>query len=202
MVQQLLTAGADPDTRQTGGQTALMAAARSGCSRRWRPCRRADLDAREDRGQTAMMWAAAHGHAEVVSWLVAQAHSPAPAGVLPHLPPFARARWMWCGCRLRRVWMSPRPCHSKRNGCSVPRGMTSLMAVENGHFEIAIALVEAGARPNDTSAGYAALHAISWVRKPDHEGVNGMPPPDTTGGLSSLDCTPALGRCRREPSSS
>ena len=75
--------------------------------------------------------------------------------------------------------MSP----EKRNGRSVPRGMTPLlMAVENGHFEMAIALVQAGARPNDTSAGYAALHAISWVRKPDHgEGVNGMPPPDTTG---------------------
>ena len=74
MVQQLLAAGADPDTRQAGGQTALMAAARSGSLKAVEALyeRGADLDAREDRGQTAMMLAAAHGHAEVVSWLVAQ----------------------------------------------------------------------------------------------------------------------------------
>jgi ankyrin repeat protein len=62
-----------------------------------------------------------------------------------------------------------------------------LMAVENGHLEIAINLVKAGANPNDQRAGYAALHAISWVRKPDHgEGEDGQPPPDGSGSLNSI----------------
>ena len=65
--------------------------------------------------------------------------------------------------------MSMRPCHPKTEWPQRSQGDDPLlMAVENGHFEMAIALVQAGARPNDTSAGYAALHAISWVRKPDH----------------------------------
>jgi len=195
MVKQLLAAGADPDTRQTGGQTALMAAARSGSLKAVEALyeRGADLDAREDRGQTAMMWAAAQGHAEVVSWLVAQGadfRQPLRGGFTPFTFAIREGKMdvvrvlLEAGVDVNET-MSP----EKRNGRSVPRGMTPLlMAVENGHFEMAIALVQAGARPNDTSAGYAALHAISWVRKPDHgEGVNGMPPPDTTGVLTSLD---------------
>lgn len=51
-----------------------------------------------------------------------------------------------------------------------------LMAVENGHFELAINLVKAGADPNDLRGGYTALHNITWVRKPDHgEGEDGQP---------------------------
>jgi ankyrin repeat protein len=62
-----------------------------------------------------------------------------------------------------------------------------LLAVENGHFELAIDLVKTGADPNDQRGGYAPLHAISWVRKPDHgEGEDGQPPPDGSGKLSSL----------------
>jgi ankyrin repeat protein len=62
-----------------------------------------------------------------------------------------------------------------------------LMAVENGHFELAIDLVKAGADPNDLRAGYAPLHSISWVRKPDHgEGEDGQPPPAGSGKIDSL----------------
>jgi ankyrin repeat protein len=61
------------------------------------------------------------------------------------------------------------------------------LAVENGHFELAIDLIKAGADPNDQRCGYAPLHCISWVRKPDHgEGEDGQPPPDGSGNLSSL----------------
>src|SRR5207237_7079373 len=62
-----------------------------------------------------------------------------------------------------------------------------LMAVENGHFELAIDLVKAGANPNDQRAGYTALHNISWVRKPNHgEDEDGAPPPDGSGSIDSL----------------
>jgi ankyrin repeat protein len=60
-----------------------------------------------------------------------------------------------------------------------------LLAVENGHFELAQALLKAGADPNDRPAGYAALHAIAWVRKPIRG--DGDPPPQGSGSLSSLD---------------
>src|SRR4029453_3880287 len=38
------------------------------------------------------------------------------------------------------------------------------MAVQNGHFELAIALVEMGADPNDRRSGFTPLHTITWVR--------------------------------------
>ena len=62
-----------------------------------------------------------------------------------------------------------------RNGTS-----PLLLAVENGHFELAIALVEAGADPNDQRSGFTPLHAISWVRKPDASDV-GDPAPIGSG---------------------
>ena len=65
------------------------------------------------------------------------------------------------------------------------------MAVENGHFELAIALVEAGADPNDQRSGFTPLHAISWVRKPDASDV-GDPPPIGSGRLTSLQFVRAL----------
>jgi ankyrin repeat protein len=60
-----------------------------------------------------------------------------------------------------------------------------LMAVENGHFELAVVLLEAGANPNARPEGYTALHAITSVRKPIRG--DGNPPPRRSGKLSSLD---------------
>src|SRR4029077_6798446 len=60
-----------------------------------------------------------------------------------------------------------------------------LMAVENGHFELAIALVDAGADPNDERSGFTPLHTMSWVRKPDASD-QGDPPPIGWGRLTSL----------------
>jgi len=42
-----------------------------------------------------------------------------------------------------------------------------LMAVQNGHFELAIALIDAGADPNDQRTGFTPLHILPGVRKPD-----------------------------------
>jgi ankyrin repeat protein len=65
-----------------------------------------------------------------------------------------------------------------------------LLALENGHFELAWALLQAGANPNDRPAGYAALHAIAWVRKPIRG--DGDPPPIGSGSLSSLQLVKQL----------
>jgi uncharacterized protein len=195
MVRMLLEAGADPQVRQYGGQTPLMMAARSGALDTVQLLheRGADIDAREGEGQTAMMWAAAEGHAEVIGWLIergADFRTPLKGGFTPLFFAIREGRsevvqmLLEAGADPNEA-MKP----ERRFSRGVAKGMTALlMAVENGHFEIAMDLVRAGARPNDQGAGYAALHAMSWVRKPDHgEGVNGMPPPDTTGRLTSLE---------------
>jgi len=66
-----------------------------------------------------------------------------------------------------------------------------LLAVENGHYELAMALVEAGADPNDQRSGFSPLHAITWVRKPDASDV-GDPAPIGSGTLTSLQFVRAL----------
>ena len=62
-----------------------------------------------------------------------------------------------------------------------------ILAVENGHFELADALLEAGADPNDQRSGFTALHTLTWVRKPNRgDGDDGDPAPIGSGNLSSL----------------
>jgi len=56
---------------------------------------------------------------------------------------------------------------------------------ENGHFELATSLLSAGADPKSAPAGYTALHAIAWVRKPIRG--DGDPPPIGSGRVSSLE---------------
>jgi ankyrin repeat protein len=60
-----------------------------------------------------------------------------------------------------------------------------LLAVQNGHFELAIALVDAGADPNDRRTGFTPLHTLTWVRKPDSSDVS-EPPPLGSGRITSL----------------
>src|SRR5206468_10733276 len=62
-----------------------------------------------------------------------------------------------------------------------------MMAVENGHFELAVALLGAGADPNDQRTGFTPLHA----RKPDASDA-GDPPPIGSGRLTSLQFIRAL----------
>ena len=59
------------------------------------------------------------------------------------------------------------PAQTRLGGGVPPAGTTPLLlAVENAHFELAAALLEAGADPNADGTGYTALHAITAVRKP------------------------------------
>jgi ankyrin repeat protein len=60
-----------------------------------------------------------------------------------------------------------------------------ILAVENGHFQLAQTLLEQGAKANSAPSGYTALHALTWVRKPIRG--DGDPPPVGSGKLSSLN---------------
>jgi uncharacterized protein len=194
IVELLLEAGADGNDRMRGGETALMMAARTGDLRSVKAllARGADVHAKENRGQTAIMWAAAEGHSGVVDLLIrsgADFQSGLDGGFTPLFFAIREGRAEAAKVLLKAgadVNMGMQP--KRRAGRGPQAGMTPLlMAVENGHFELAIDLVKAGAQPNDQRAGYAVLHSMSWVRKPDHgEGEDGQPPPAGSGSMDSL----------------
>jgi ankyrin repeat protein/acetyl esterase/lipase len=193
LVELLLSAGADPNTSLPGGETALITAARTG---RIGPVKSlishgADVNAKEHKRQTALMWAAADGHPDVVDALIA-----AGADVNARLRSgftslfFAvregqsavTRRLLAAGCDVNGVMRTDQP---SRFGRGDLRLTPLLMAVENGHFELAEQLLAAGADPNAEPAGYTALHAISWVRKPLRG--DGDPSPIGSGKHTSLD---------------
>ena len=72
-----------------------------------------------------------------------------------------------------------------------PAGTTPLlMAVKNAHFELAAALLDAGANPNADATGYTVLHLITVVRKP---GVgDNDPAPEGSGNMTSLELVKKL----------
>jgi len=195
IVELLLEHGADPNTILRGGETVLMTAARTG---RTGPVnallkRGADVNAKERRGQTALMWAAADGHTAVVELLIkagADIHATLPDSGFT--PLFFAVREGRTGAALALLkagadvneTMQPR----KPTGKGPRKGTGALiLAVENGHFDLALALLEAGADPNDQRSGFTALHAMTWVRKPNRgDGDDGDPSPIGSGNLTSL----------------
>ena len=195
IVEQLLDAGADPNTTRDGGETVLMTASRTGKLDAVPALIKAgaDVDAKEHRGQTALMWAAAEGHADVVEVLIkagAEYRVPLRSGFTP-LCFAARNGHVDVVRRLIEAGVDVlRAMQEARGGHNLPDPHTSplLLAMENGHFELAAALLEAGADPNDDRTGFAPLHAMSWIRKPEKgDNETGTPPPRGSGNLSSLD---------------
>lgn len=195
MVELLLNHGANPNASLRGGETALMTAARVGKVDvvKLLLARGADVNAKERRGQTAVMWAASDGHAEVVEELIkagADFRAALPdSGFTPLL--FAArdgraevvAVLLKAGADVKEV-MQPR----KTGGRAVRPGTGALMlAIENGHFELALDLIRAGADPNDQRSGFSPLHVMTWVRKPNRGEDDGDPAPQGSGSLSSLD---------------
>ena len=194
MVELLLAQGADANTTLRGGETVLMTAARTG-----KPgpvaallSRGAKVDAKERRGQTALMWAAADGHAAVVELLLkAGADFRATLPDSGFTPLFFAARegraeivrvLLKAGADVNAVTEPHKP-----NAKGPGKGTSALiLAVENGHYELALSLVEAGADPNDQRSGYAPLHVMTWVRKPNRGEDDGQPPPLGSGKLSSV----------------
>ena len=194
MVELLLRQGADPNTALRGGETVLMTAARTGQAGPVQAllARGAVVDAKERRGQSALMWAAADGHAAVVELLLkAGADFRAALPDSGFTPLFFAARdgrvdvvrvLLKAGVDVNST-MEPRKPTAKgaRKGTSV-----LLLAVENGHFNLAVNLLEAGANPNDQRSGFTALHALTWVRKPNRGEDDGDPAPLGSGKLSSV----------------
>src|SRR4030095_10506590 len=85
VIDALLKAGADPNTRNPEGETTLMTVARSGpgdAARRLVEAG-ADINAKESwGGQSALMWAAAQSQAEMVKFLASKGADLNARGVL------------------------------------------------------------------------------------------------------------------------
>jgi ankyrin repeat protein len=195
MVKLLLQAGADPNVARNGGETPLMTASRVG---RLAVVRElvdagAKVDATERSDQTALMWAAAEGHAEVCDFLIEAGADPNRAlksGFTPLLFAARNGKTGVVKVLLAHGVDVDAATEAERPGGKSPKWGTSALriAVENGHFETGVALLEAGANPNDQRSGYAPLHVLTWVRKPNRgDGPDGMPPPRQSGSMTSLD---------------
>ena len=194
-IEALLRHGADPNASINGGETALMTAARTGRPEAVEVLLRAgaEVDTRERNGQTAVMWAAAEGHLAVVRALVE-------AGADFNLP-LERSGFtaFYFAVREGRLEVvkyllskgtdvngAMRP---SSNGQDYPRRGTGplLLAVENGHYDLAVSLLDAGANPHDARTGFSVLHALTWIRRPDiGEGAAGDPAPQGSGRRNSL----------------
>ena len=195
LVKALLAAGADANTTLHGGETVLMTAARVG---RAEPVQAlldagADVDAKDRKGQTALMWAAADGQAAVMELLIkegADVHLRLKSGFTPMLFAAREGRVQAVRVLLKAGVDADEAIQAeKKGGGTAPNnGLSALsLAVENGHFELAAALLKAGANPNDERSGYTPLHRLTWVRKPNRgDDPDGQPPPNGSGNLTSL----------------
>ena len=184
-VQFLLDAGADANAALQGGETVLMTAARTGSLAAVRALLAdgADPNARERREQTALMWAASEGHLGIVNALLdagADVHASLRSGFTP----------LFFAVREGNIDVVHRLLEA---GVDVNAVLERVKdgpdaAVNNASYrpvELAVELMEAGADPNDQRSGFAPLHTMSWVRKPDASD-RGDPPPIGSGNLTGL----------------
>ena len=203
MLELLLKAGANPNGTQSEGETALMTAARTGMPAAVKTllAHGADVNAKESwRGQSALMWAAAEGHAEVINLLLqsgAQVSARSKTGWTALLfaareGQIAAAKALIAGgadvneALLGRTGRGRGPGAAAGGPERPPAGGSSALVLATGsaHFELAAALLDAGANPNAAAQGWTALHHITWVRRPG-TGSND-PAPYGSGNMDSL----------------
>ena len=194
MVKLLLDAGADVNATLKGGETTLMLAARSGDAEAVTMLlvRGVNPNARERLGQTALMWAAAEGHTAVIRALIragADINATLDSGFTPFFFAVREGRleaakvFLAAGVDVNAMMRRPGGPPSAAAGRTSPL----LLAVQNGHFDLAIALIDAGADPNDQRIGFTPLHMIPGVRKPDSSDGSDGAAPNGAGRLSSLE---------------
>ncbi len=147
------------------------------------------------------MWAAAEGHAPVVRALIeagADINATLDSGFTPFFFAVREGRIEAARALLEKGIDVNAPIQRRERTAEganpnyilyrpIPRGTSPLLlAVQNAHYELAIALIDAGANPNDVQTGFSPLHMISGVRKPDSSDGSDPSTPAGSGSLTSL----------------
>ena len=204
MIERLLSAGADANEVGTEGETVLMTVARSGHADAAKVllAAGAEVDAREKwHGQTALMWAAAQGHPEMVSELLAHGADVNAVSSIDEwerqVTAEPRAKWLPPGGLTPLLFAARENCLAcipvlVKGGADVnattPDGISAIvLALINGHYDVAGALVEAGTDPNlaDDTGRTALYAAIDFNTMP---ASNRPPPPNVIENkLTALD---------------
>jgi ankyrin repeat protein len=177
MLEQLLDAGGDAGALGADGETLLMTVARGGHVEAARLLldRGAEVDAREAwHGQTALMWAAAQGHPAMLRELIAHgADVNARSNVEQwerQVTSEPRDKWLPPGGLTPLLFAARENCLAclpvlieagADVNATTPDGISGVvLALINGHFDVAGALVEAGTDPNLADhAGRTGLYA-------------------------------------------
>ena len=195
LAKLLIEAGADVNSERNGRETALMTASRTGNPSVVRLLlnRGAKVETKEWKGQTAVMWAAAEGHTEVVKLLL-EAGANSKQRLKSGFNPFFFAVRSGDIPTVLTLLASGHDVNStmkpdNKSGRGPRHGTSALMlAVENGHFDLAIELIKRGADPDDQRSGFAVLHAITWVRKANRgDNPAGDPEPQGRGERNSME---------------
>ena len=195
----LLKAGVNVNDTLAGGETALMTAARVGNPELTALLidKGADLSVTVQDRQNAVSWAAAAGNIQVVKQLIragADYRFTPEDGFSPFFFAVREGHRDIVEYFIGLGIDASEPMSVKKAGPKQPKnGTTALtLAVENGHYALAIDLVDAGADPNDLTSPLAPLHRIVGLRRPDKgDGARTMPPKGS-GPLESLDFVDAL----------
>jgi ankyrin repeat protein len=183
MVRILLQAGANPNAALLRGETPVMVAARSG-----NPdvveqllAKGANVNSRAARGQTALMWAVAQKHAGVVDVLLrhgADVHARSDVwSQMMAVPPHGRPEYnsmiphggdtaLMFAARVgdlvsARLLVS---AGANVNDADAWGISPMVLAAHSGHTDLVEFLLEKGADPNSSAAGFSALHAAVMRR--------------------------------------
>jgi ankyrin repeat protein len=177
MVRRLLEAGANPNIALLLGETPLMVAARSGNANVVEQllARGANVNARAARGQTALMWAVAQKHPAVVkaliargadinarsdSWSQIEAVSPHGHPDYNRSIPYGNNTPLMFAARAGDLASAQLLVEAGANvNDQDARGVSAVvLAAHSGFKELVAFLLEKGADPNNSSAGFTALH--------------------------------------------